>query len=331
MAETADPTPGDPALDTLRGLACGLGAVLIWGCYFSFGRSGTTAGLGAADFTLLRHATALAVCLPLVVWWGLRDLGGIGWGRATVLAALVGPASIALGLGGLSFAPLSHAAIIQPSTAALSGIAAGALLLREPLPARRLLGTALIIAGIALIAGRGLETSGASAWVGDLMFVCAGLLWTGFTLLLRHWRLDGVRAAVALNVVSGLVFVPLWLLLADRSALAAAPPSMLVVQALVQGLLSGVAAVMLYARAVGHLGASRAALFPAMVPTATLLVSVPITGEWPQPIAWLGAALASVGLAVAMAGAGRAKAVAPPALPTRHRSGSDQPNAKNGL
>ena len=303
--------PPEPPSATVRGLAYGLAAVVIWGAYFSYGRTGTDAGLGAWDFAFLRHATAFVACLPLVLWWGWRNLGGVGWGRATVLAALVGPPSIAIALGGLSYAPLSHAAIIQPSTAALSGILLSALLLKEPLPMRRIAGTVLILAGVGVIAGRGLGLSDYGAWRGDLMFVTAGLLWTAFTLLLRRWSLDGVRAAVALNVVSGLVFLPLWALFADKSALGKAGWTVMAEQALVQGLLSGVIAVMAYAQAVRHLGASRAALFPAMVPTATLVVSVPITGIWPAPAAWMGAAMASAGLAIAMSGGRRATTVAP--------------------
>jgi len=53
-------------------------------------------------------------------------------------------------------------------------------------------------------------------------------------------------------------------------------------QAVVQGLFAGAGAVFLFTRAVFLLGASRAALFPALVPPFTLLIGFIVLGEAPS-------------------------------------------------
>jgi drug/metabolite transporter (DMT)-like permease len=73
---------------------------------------------------------------------------------------------------------------------------------------------------------------------------------------------------------------------------------------LVQGVLSGVVAVILFTRAVALLGASSAAIFPALVPAATILIGIPVAGEWPTAGQWLGLAVVSGGLLIAVGAVG---------------------------
>lgn len=67
---------------------------------------------------------------------------------------------------------------------------------------------------------------------------------------------------------------------------------------------SGVLAIVAFGKAVEHLGAARAALFPALVPSATLLTGIPVTGEWPSAGESTGAVFASFGLVIAMGALG---------------------------
>ena len=47
---------------------------------------------------------------------------------------------------------------------------------------------------------------------GDLLFVTAGCFWATFGILLRHWRLPGMRAVAVVGALSVIVFAPLYLL-----------------------------------------------------------------------------------------------------------------------
>ena len=298
---TVTPMPLRPAISAqTKGLSFGLAAVVMWAAYLAFARAGVNAGLTPVDFVFLRFVTAGAIMLPWLIHKGFGNLGGVGWRRGAALAFFAGPLFIVLGVGGYTFAPLAHGAVVQPSALTLGAMAASWLIFGERPPRERALGVAIILGGLALIAvGKGgAELPG--AWRGDLLFVAAGLFWVGFTILLRHWKIGGIPATAAVAVISAMIVLPGFLLAQSFDRLAALPVATLLTQIVVQGLLSGVLAVIAYGKAVEHLGASKAALFPALVPAAALIVGLPVTGEMPVPAEWLGAFGATVGLAVAM-------------------------------
>jgi drug/metabolite transporter (DMT)-like permease len=57
-----------------------------------------------------------------------------------------------------------------------------------------------------------------------------------------------------------------------------------------------------FSRAVQDLGASRAALFPALSPGVAILLGIPVTGEVPSLIQLTGLAILTMGLVVAVRG-----------------------------
>lgn len=282
------------------GVAAGFFAALIWAIYLIFAKQGTADGLMPRDFALLRFGTATVVLLP----WFLRHdplrLGGVGWRRAAVLTVLAGPPFILLSTGAYRYAPLAHGAVIQPSTVTLGSMLAAALLLKERLTRDKLIGVALIVAGLAVIASHARAMGGNMVWIGDLFFVGAGLSWAAFTVLLKRWNLEGTAVTTAVSVFSALIVVPWSVFHGDFGRLAALPTSILITQILVQGVLSGVLALIAFSFAVRRLGAAKAGLFPAVVPVATLILSVPVAGAMPGPIDMLGAVLATLGLATAI-------------------------------
>ncbi len=81
---------------------------------------------------------------------------------------------------------------------------------------------------------------------------------------------------------------------------ASLPVATLAIQVLVQGLLAGVLSVIAYTHAVRLIGAARAAVFPALVPAAAILIGIPVAGEWPTGLQWVGLSLVSAGLLVAI-------------------------------
>ena len=125
-------------------------------------------------------------------------------------------------------------------------------------------------------------------------------MFVAFTLLVRRWGVGPLPATAAVSVISAAAAVPAYLLLGEPARLLALPPATLATQVVVQGVLSGVLAIVAFTRAVQLLGAGRAALFPALVPAATLLIGIPVTGEVPSPADWAGMAVASLGLAIAV-------------------------------
>ena len=73
-------------------------------------------------------------------------------------------------------------------------------------------------------------------------------------------------------------------------------------QAVVQGLLTAIAALLLYGRMVSILGATSGGAFVALTPAMTALMAIPILGEWPSAIDWIAIALISIGVYVVSGG-----------------------------
>ena len=276
------------------GILCGAGAAVFWAIGFTAARHGIDVGLSPADITFHRCVWGGIALLPLFLRGSVVDLNGIGWGRGTVLAVLSGPGIAIISYSGFLLVPLGHAGVIQPSCAALFGIVLATLILKEPLPAARLLGALTIVAGLAVIGGEAVATIGSQGVLGDLMFVLTGSFFAVFGMLLRLWRIDAMRATVVVGVLS-LVLIPVqWGFVGfDRMIALGWQENLL--QAVVQGILAGPGAIYLFTRSVVLLGASRAAVFPSLVPGFTLLAGYLGLGIVPTVAQLLGFAIVLVG------------------------------------
>lgn len=295
-------TLGAPrAASARRGLALGLGAALIWGAYMAFARAGVADGLRPEDFVLLRFGIAGLIMLPYMLRKGIGTLAGVGWGRGFWMMLCAGPIFMLLVPAGFLFAPLPHGAVVPPASTVLCSMLLAALVLGDHPPRRRIVGVLMIFAGLLCIAGSGfLSGAGARAWIGDLMFFGAGFLWAIFTVLQQRWRVAPMQAVAALSVFSALVVIPPYVIWSGFDRLLALPVHMLLLQAVIQGVLAGAVAVLAYSSAVAILGASRAAAFPATVPGTATLIGIPLTGEWPSALQWIGIAVVTLGLLAAL-------------------------------
>ena len=282
----------------LSGATMALGASLS----FAAARAGIVGGLDAADLIFARYIVAGTIMLPLLLRWGLPTLAGIGFRRAIVLTILGGAPFALLQTGGYVFAPLAHGAVIAPSTVTIVSTIGAAIFLRERLGRNHLAGAAIVLLGIGIIGWDGIahaaDKPGERAWLGDLLFFASSLLWAGFTLLLRHWRLSALRATAVVAVLSMAVTTPIYLLWMGTAHLMALPLDTLAFQGVVQGGLQGVITMIAYSQAVVLLGVSRAVLFPAIVPAVSVLVGIPIVGEVPGGLQIAGLVLVTLGLLI---------------------------------
>ncbi len=277
---------------TARGVLCGIGAALCWAAGFVSARHGVAVGMSPIVIALYRFVWSGLLLIPVVARGGVGNLGGVGWGRGIVLALLGGLPQAALSYAGFLFVPLGHGAIIQPSCASLGGLLLAALVLREPLPARRIGGALVMVVGLIVIATEALKTLGTHGLTGDSMFVAAGFSFAIFGILLRLWRIPPVAATAVISVLS-LAGLPLFIYrLGDVLAVGFYEN---VLQAVVQGALAGTGAIYLFTRAVILLGASRAVVFPSLVPPFTLLLGFIALGEVPTLLQFLGLVIVVIG------------------------------------
>jgi drug/metabolite transporter (DMT)-like permease len=287
-----------PSRSVAIGVACGVGAALFWATGFVLIRHGIDIGFTPADLTFHRCFWSGLLLLPLAWRDGLADLAGVGWGRGIVLTILGGPGLAFISYSGFLLVPLGHAGLIQPSCAAVFGLALATIVLMERLPVRRAIGALVIIAGLAVIGGEAITTIGAHGVLGDLMFVVTGAFFATFATLLRYWRVAPTRATVVVSVVS-LVLLPIQWLFVGFDRMIALGVWENLIQAVVQGLLAGPAAIYLFTRAVILLGAGRGAVFTSLVPPCVLLIGWAALGEVPTVLQWLGLAIVLVGFRLA--------------------------------
>ena len=306
----SDRVMAQTTIDTARtakherwGFLCG--AIMALGASLSFAaaRAGILGGLLAVDMIFARFIVAGLIMLPLLLHYGLGNLAGLGWRRALILTVLGGAPFALLQTSGYGFAPLAHGAVVAPATVTIVSTIGAALFLRERLGRNHMIGAAVVLAGIGLIGWDGMmQPSGERAWLGDLLFFLSSVLWAGFTLLLRHWRVPALRATAVVSVLSCVLTIPAYLAAMGTAHLAALPLGFLAFQGLVQGGLQGAITMIAYSQAVMLLGVSRAVLFPAIVPAVSVVLGIPIVGEIPSALQVAGLGLVTLGLLTTVGG-----------------------------
>jgi drug/metabolite transporter (DMT)-like permease len=277
---------------SVQGVLCGAGSALCWALGFVAARHGVLSGMSPLVLALHRFVWPGIVLLPIIATNSPSDLGGLGWRRGIIITVFGGLPLALWSYFGYLFVPLGHGTIIQPSCAALGGLVLARLVLREPLPPRRIAGALTIVLGLCVIGAEALGTMGRSGFTGDLLFAAAGISFAIFGMLLRLWRVDAKRATAVTSVLS-LSGLPL-LYFSYQNFIAAGFLENLL-QAVVQGLFAGAGAVYLFTRAVVLLGVGRAALYPALVPPLALVVGALTLGELPSGWQLLGLAIVVVG------------------------------------
>ena len=281
----------------LTGAAYGVLASFIWAGFPAITKLAMASNtLTAWDITALRFGTAGLILLPL--FWR-RRLGSLRTWHALLLACGAGAPYVLLTAGGLAFAPAGHMGVITPSCMLLCTTVGSWLILHDRLALGRVAGVLTILAGIVTLGWDGLANHGERTWLGDAMFVLGGMFWASYTIASRVLKVEPLHATAVVAVLSMLLYVPGYAWLAGDSLLAA-PWREIVIQAVFQGLLSAVVALLLFTRAVALLGAARGAVFAALVPSFSLLLAVPLLGELPTRLQLVGVVLVTAGMVLAL-------------------------------
>jgi drug/metabolite transporter (DMT)-like permease len=302
-APAAPAAPSVPAAPikhaTALGVLCGAGSALFWAFGFVAARHGILTGMSPLLLAMHRFIWPGLALFPVLAANGIGDVGGLGWRRGIALT-LVGGLPLALwSYIGYVYVPLGHGAIIQPSCAAVGGLGLAWLVLKEALPPRRIAGALTIVLGLLVIGAEALRTMGGHGLLGDALFVAAGSSFAVFGMLLRLWRIPPIHAATITSVLS-LAGLPILFFVYANMVAAGFYENLL--QAVVQGVFAGPAAIYLFTRAVTLLGAGRAALYPSLVPPFTLFIGFLTIGAVPSISQIVGLTIVLVGFRLTQMG-----------------------------
>ena len=277
-----------------RGASYGLTAVCIWAAFIVVSRLGVQTSLTPWDITAIRFSVAGILLMPHLWSKGLA-LDRLGWTGVVAIIMGCGAPMVLLVNVGLLFAPAAHGGALFPGVMPLMVAIIAAAVLKESITLEKIVGLALIVigaTGIVLITGGAVGTR---QNIGHALFLAAGFVWACYTVAMRLGRLDGLHAAAIAAVGSLVLYLPGYLLIAGTSVFKA-PPFDIALQAIVQGVLTAIVALLLYGRMVNLLGATGGAAFVALTPAMTALLGIPILGEWPSAVDWSALAMISIGV-----------------------------------
>ncbi|MEO1402092.1 MAG: DMT family transporter [Cyanobacteria bacterium J06635_1] len=277
----------------LPGVIAILMVMVIYAANFVAARYSILNGLNSMDLTALRFSVAGLIMLPSFCRLGLRDLGGLGWPKALLLACLAGSPYMVLFLFGLSFAPASHGAVLNPGIVPSVVFIGMVFLGLQSFSLKRLISLLSITLGVVFVTASSFSLQG-SVLFGDLLLLGSGISWGLFTLWTKLWNLRPLQSAAIVSVIS-LLYIPPYLLF-SYSGFESVAIAHILLQAIFQGIVMSIGTIYWVTYAVQCLGAQLTALFSPLVPVLTTLIAIPLLGETPTSIQGAGIILVVLGM-----------------------------------
>lgn len=246
-------------------LAC-ICVILIWSGWITISRYGVHTVLQPADITLLRYVTALICVSPLV----LRHR----WGKYKLHQYL----TVGLGIGfpytmlsfyGLRELKAAHVGVLVNGMLPVFGALAAWYILRQRISLVRYGAIILIFLSNFIMAGG--DTFSIDHSTGIMLLLVAAALYTAHMIGIKHWEFQWKDVLVTVSVVNAVLFVPLWFFF--PSALFQADIRDIVSQAVYQGILVNIVALMFATYAIKHLGTITVSVFMSFVPVSTAVLA----------------------------------------------------------
>jgi drug/metabolite transporter (DMT)-like permease len=287
------------------GLVAAVVTVLIWTSFILIARASSDPARGGVltpfDIAYCRILGASLILLPWGAWLVRQDraqgLLGASWLRVSPLPGHItvkvgffgGLLDALLAYSGFVHAPALHASVLMPGSLPLWTALLAIWLLGERITSARAMGLALIVVGDLLVGGLSLlhAFDGGSVWLGDVLFMTAAMCWATYSVLARHFKLDAVRATIALTTFAAVTYLPVYTALALSGLVDAhlfrAPLGDVLFQMVFQGWGSVVISGVTFTQMIRHFGPVRSTMITAVVPGLSALGAVLLLGE---PLHW---------------------------------------------
>lgn len=278
------------------GYAAVISAVTIWGAWIALTRYAVIGSLTPAAVTLLRVGIPVVLLSPVLFRIGIWPKGKTLPFLFCILGAGA-PFLLIIG-NGMRYAPTADIGPLVPGTMPLIVALLSVLIFKEKLGWLRALGFALCAAGVLTIAGRSILTSSGSTSFGHLLLITAAFCWACYTVAFRLVGVSAIEMAALVSFWSAIAMLPFGLPpLID--AFGKGAHGDILVQALIQGIGSGLVALILYNIGIARLGASRAAAFVALVPALATVIAIPLLKEIPDLASIVGVVTTGAGVLLA--------------------------------
>ena len=279
--------------ERILGLLSAAGVFCIWSGFLVFSRAGVQSGLTPFDLTALRFLVASALVVPFAVGWWPRHLPL----HATLLMSICGPGALysILMYFGLKSSSAAYGGVFANGTLPIFTIVLGFFFVRQVPSRRQLVAVLILVVGAVLIGVPGLRTGGNSVISAIAFFLAASAVLSVYFLGVKHWQVGPREALALVSLPNAVIFLPVWFFLLP-STIHDARWSTILLQAAFQGLGPGFLAVILFSISARILGPTPSAGLAAAVPASATLLAIPVLGEIPTRIEWIGIAIVTAGL-----------------------------------
>ena len=291
-----------------------LTTILLWTSFIIVGRASSSHVLLPLDIACARILGAGLILLPWA-WWMMREprqkgerVGAL-FGlsplplRQTLQTGFLGGLMFALlAYCGFFFAPAAHAAVLMPGSLPLWTTLLMWIFLREKIGMNRVISLGLILMGDILVGGLSLLKAfeGGDVWIGDLLFISAAICWSAYSVTVRRFALDAVKATMAITAFALVSFVPLFTVLVFLNILPShftqASWTEIFFQVTFQGVGSVVISGISFTQMIRSYGPVKSTMMTAVVSGLSAFGAVIILGE---PMSWhlmAGVALVTAGI-----------------------------------
>jgi drug/metabolite transporter (DMT)-like permease len=286
------------------GVGAGLLVVLCWAAWAIATRFAVTTHLRPADIAFLRYLIATVLLAPVLWRYGFGPRQ-IGLKRTLLLGGGAGLPFVLMSSTAMRFAPASDAGAVMIATMPVFVAAFSALVGGERFDRTRILGFAVVVAGVLGIAAHGLLGAAPGAWRGHVLLLASAALFAMYTVTFRRSGIGPWHAAAIVNFYSLIALAPVYFLVFG-AGLTAAPAHEVIIQAAMQGVVAAIVSLFLFNEAVRRLGASRAAVLGSLTPVFIALLGMPLLGEFPTRVTWLAIVAVSLGVVLASGAFSRA-------------------------
>ncbi len=318
MTSAALKTPFSALSPKAVGLIAAVVTVVIWTSFIVIARASADPARGGVlnpfDINYARIWGASLILLPWGWWIVRRDRRTQPWAgsllglsplplRQTLIAGLFGGALYGmLAYSGFVFAPAAHASVLMPGSLPLWTALLAVLILGDRITPTRALGLTLIVVGDLLVGGTSLlhALDGSGVWRGDVLFILAALVWSTYSVLVRRFALDAVRATIAITALAFVTYVPVYTVLLllhwVPGQVLVAPFHDVAFQMFFQGVGSVVISGIAFTKMIQHFGPVRSTMITALVPGLSAISAALFLGEPLNWNLWAGLALVTSGI-----------------------------------
>ena len=280
------------------GVVVALLTVSIWAIFIVATRFSVSTSFTVEEVLFLRLVPSTIIMAPFMIKYNLIPRG-MSWLKAGML--MIGASAIFpyIVSSGLSFAPASDGGVLAPGMLPFWTALATFLILGEKLNQVRRIGLLIILVG-ALMVGlwQIIFNSGEGVWRGHILFLIGSGLFAVYSVIFRQSGLTPLHGLL-IGLFWGTLFITPILLLTGKVNFSEVSAMEIGITIIIQSLIIGILATILFNYGVRLIGASEMGAFGALTPILAMLGGIIFLNESVPVIKMVGIFLVAIGVFLA--------------------------------